>query len=73
MEDRFQIRSTKSILTTRELTVLTMKYQLGIPETEIGEAIGVSNRRVNFILRDSLAKLSRCPNLTIDFLDLENS
>lgn len=71
--DRFtEIRSTLTLLTYAELMVLSLKYNHGQSDSQIGDVVGISQQRVSDLHLGALEKLRDAGNITIDFLeDLE--
>ncbi len=57
VDDRMSLEVVLSSLTERERTVVGMRFNDGMSQARIGEAIGVSQMQVSRILRDVVSKL----------------
>jgi RNA polymerase sigma-B factor len=57
VDDRMSLEVVLSSLTERERTVVGMRFNDGMSQARIGEAIGVSQMQVSRILRDVVGKL----------------
>jgi RNA polymerase sigma-B factor len=57
VDDRMSLEVVLGTLTARERTVVGMRFNDGMSQARIGEAIGVSQMQVSRILRDVVGKL----------------
>jgi DNA-directed RNA polymerase specialized sigma subunit len=67
MTNRKPIRSMLSILSHREIQVLSLKYEHGLTHAEIGAEIGLERSTVTKCIASAIARLKLARDIDLEF------